>query len=141
MRAVILSLLTLALFTGCDAGPSIDGEWASEWRTDSDSGALALQLTPDGHYVSWDATMTGAATADAEIELGIYAAIGDRITFTPATSSCSTKEPHSLPYSVAELTLTTPEAVFERRAQSPFVGVAIRPGCADTGAFVPQPIQ
>jgi len=133
--------LLLLVLAGCDSGPSLDGTWASEWRTDTTSGDLALRLDPDGTYVSWDATMTGSATADAQIELGTFTATGDRISFVPAQSSCPTSAAHSLSYSVGELTLATPDTVFERRAESPFAGMALRSGCTESGAFVPQAIR
>lgn len=83
--------------------------------------------------------MTGPATADAQIEIGTFT-VGDQITFTPSQSSCATAAVHSTSYSVAELTLTIPSAVYERRPESPFVGMALRPGCNESGTFVPQAI-
>lgn len=145
------NLLALAVLgvLGCGGTTSPEGALVGTWVFDPGGDSLAgVTFNSDQSYVLQFVTLTSAASADDEIEGGVFAADGTTLTLTPRKSSCPGPAPiQSLMYDVSGDSLTlingATAIIFVRQAQSGGAPVSgtITSGCSDgAGHFTPAPV-
>jgi hypothetical protein len=105
---------------------------------------VGLTLKADDSYVFSLMQVTGAASADAEIEKGTYVADGKSLTMTPKEWSCpGPSGPSTVMYTMSgkNLVLSDSSGVISFSPNAaPSGSIAIRIGCFDNGTFTPRPL-
>lgn len=150
MKKFIAFVLFVGIFVmGCSNtvesdSQSIYGSWVYE---SSDGVGLGVTFNTNGTYAAVLVGLTSDTTANAEIEIGNFAANNNMLTMTTKQSSCSdaSKEPETMPFNIDgdSLGVAFPKGMlfFHRNNASSANNGIITYGCVVDGKFVPSPIQ
>lgn len=145
-------LLAMLAVVGCggtgggDPSATFNSRLVGKWIVNAGTSASALNFNADGSYTFGTVEVTGTASANAQIENGVFNATASSITMTPTEWTCRGSNPSHLEtyaFSGGNLVVSDSSGVasFAPNTATATTGVAVTYGCfASDGSFVAQPL-